>query len=65
MEKERKRWKGKVTEECQYGGPVKYYWTWALSEKQARRFIKINYNRDVGRINEAYVEMEVKEDPPE
>jgi len=65
LAKEKKRWKGKITEECQYGGPVKYYWTWSVSKKQAWKFIKTKYNREVGRIDESYVEMEVEEDPPE
>ncbi len=43
-----------------HGGKKVIYYTWAYSEKQAKQFARIRFNREHGFRPESYVEMKVK-----
>ena len=63
--KERKLYRGVVTELCRYGAPEEIFFRYAFSQLQAMKFIKQKFNKAHGYVEWKYVEMEVEVVPPE
>ncbi len=58
--KKKKLYKIIVTETCRMGDQPIEYWTWAYSSKQAKRNVRIKYNKEHKRLLNTYVKMYIE-----